>query len=206
MRKAIIIIWLVALVLGVTGIIRADTVECNLFSLGCPTGFDINSPYWQTDFDLGVTFSEISHVYIDWSGAITAALLQSVDPRTYEPIGEPGPIDVGVYASLRYPRRTTVWAGGATYPNPEPFDCLSEFELLGNTTWSDLLDGQGTITVDYTEYIVLYGNYVEHGSIDLDSATLMVDGTIVPEPASILLLIIGALGLRSKYLSRQLKQ
>lgn len=88
--------------------------------------------------------------------------------------------------------------GEATYPAAEPFDSLSEFSLISNSTWSDLLDGQGPISVGYQEAIILDGAYIKAGSITLTQATLIVDGTVVPEPATLMLLSIGIFGIRRK--------
>jgi hypothetical protein len=44
---------------------RADTVELDLFSIGCQHTYDFNSPYWQTNFDLGVTFTQIIQIIGD---------------------------------------------------------------------------------------------------------------------------------------------
>jgi len=195
MRKIILTI-LVAVVLGFGGMADADIVELNLLDLGCPTEFNWDSPYWTTNFDLGVTFFEISHVYMDWSGEITAGLA-----ILYDNPDEPFPLDVGVYTSLGfnpYLRRATIWGGETTYPETQVFDCLSEIGLTGTSTWSDLLDGQGTITIGYTEFIMLFGRYVEHGFVNLTKATLVVDGVIVPEPATFLLMGLGGLLLRKK--------
>ena len=74
---------------------------------------------------------------------------------------------------------------------------MSEFELLGTTTWSDLLDGQGTIKIQYMEVIILNWHYIEHGFVSLDRAILRVEG-VIPEPASILLLAIGIFGVRTR--------
>ena len=66
---------------------RADTVQLDLLSLGCPTELTSDTAggplYWQKDFDLGVTFSEISHVSIDWSGGITAGLRRIMTPTLF---------------------------------------------------------------------------------------------------------------------------
>ncbi len=74
-------------------------------------------------------------------------------------------------------------------------DGLSEIPP-GTSAWSDLLDGQGTIGIGYEEYVILFGYYVETGTIALESATLMVEGVIIPEPATILLMSLGSLILR----------
>ncbi|MFA6426787.1 MAG: hypothetical protein WCW64_11505 [Phycisphaerae bacterium] len=185
---------------------RADIVSLDLFSLGCPIEFNNNSPSWQTNFDLGVTFTQISHVYIDWSGEITGGLAQHYDWQTGELIG-PYPLDVGIEAYLgRNPhaRLTDVYGGEATYPSPETFDGLNEFTISGTTTWSDMLDGTGNIWIEYTEFGFLFsgGGYVQHGSVNLDSATLVVDGTLIPEPTSILLLVMGVGIFRTRYLNK----
>jgi hypothetical protein len=173
---------------------RADTVELDLFSIGCQHTYDINSQYWQTNFDLGVAFTQISHVYMDWSGGITAGL--AID---YDNPNEPFPLDVGIGATLWSSpswRHISIYDGEATYPSPEIFDRLSEF-VDGSMPWSELFDGQGTIAMGYEELVSGFEwEYVEHGSIALDSATLIVEGTIVPEPATILFLAAGIIGLR----------
>jgi hypothetical protein len=171
----------------------ATIVELDLLSLGCPTELNIDSTYWQTNFDLGVNFTEITNVYMDWSGSITAGL--AIDSyHQYEPF----PLQVGLLAGLGIPfnwRHTDIWGGETTYPAPEPFDCLSEF-VYGSMSWSELFDGQGSIGIEYQEVIMadLGGRYVEHGSVTLDKAILRVEGT-VPEPATILFLGAGIISL-----------
>jgi hypothetical protein len=185
----------VFLILFLAGFACADTVTLDLFSIGCPTEF---GPYWQADFDLGVTFTQINHVYIDWSGGITAALVQYYDSNSM-PEGEPQPIDVGVYASLGFNpglRRIEVWGGEEEYSLPYIFNSKSEILVGGTTTWSDLLDGTGKITVGYTAPWIIGGDIMQHGSIDLNKATLVIDGNIVPEPATFLLIVFGAIGPR----------
>lgn len=184
----------------------AAIVHLDLLTLGCQTTYDPDSTEWTADFDLGITFSQISHVYIDWSGEIIGGLGQKYDLQSGEPVGDPFPLPSGIYAymgSNPYLRNADMFGGVATYPNPEFFDQLSEIELLVPSTWSDLLDGTGKIYIGYQETI-LWDNehYIEHGSVTLDKAVLVVDGTVVPEPASISLLALGGIGIRLRKLRR----
>jgi hypothetical protein len=185
MRRVILSIALVASVLAFAGVSKADTVE---LPLNCAGTYGFNS-YWQANFDLGVTFSEISHVYIDWSGGITAGrAIYYTDPCN------PFPLDVGIYASLGsnpWPRSTEVWGGESTYPEPEIFDKISQFSLLGISSWSDLLDGQGNIMISHTSFYGDGWNYIDYGSVILNDATLIVEGTVIPEPATFILLVLG---------------
>jgi hypothetical protein len=186
MRKEIIA---VVIAFAFVGIGKADIVELDLFTLGCPSTYDYDSPSWTSDFDLGVTFLEISHVYIDWAGEITGGLAED------DSNPDPFPIDVGLLAYLGTPlnwRHTSVWGGEGSYPDAEPFYLQSEF-VYGSMPWSELFDGQASISIEYDKVIIEGGGYLEHGSVDLTSATLVVDGLIVPEPATLLLLALGSL-------------
>lgn len=182
------------LILGMLSTARATIVELDLFSLGCPTEYDFNSPYWTSDFDLGVEFVGIDSVYMDWSGEITGGLGE-YDSHP----GEPFPLDVAVKAYLDMPidAGTSVWGGGDTYPAPEIFDCQSDFELFGLGTWSDLLDGRATIWLYHESLIIIDGSYVEYGSIILDRANLVVEG-VIPEPSTLCLLVLGGLWITCK--------
>ena len=191
---------LVGVVTACVLLLAGPTVNAEIITYELPPAFEreynYNDPYLQMDFDLGVTFTEISNVYIDWSGEITAGLA-----IFYSNPDEPFPLDVGIYASLGFNpslRRTEIWKGAESYPDAELYDELSEIKsTTGATNWSDLLDGQGTITVGYTEYIIIDGHYTESGLVTLDNATLTVNGILVPEPATILLLGFGGLILRA---------
>ena len=191
MRKKLLVMTTI-LIFGLGGMAGADTVQLDLLSLGCPTEFNFDLSGWQQDFDLGITFTEISHVYIDWSGGITAGLTQINNQQ-------PFPENVGILADLGsnpWARLTSIYGGQATYPATEFFNGQNEFikgEWDEESTWSDLFDGKGTILLEYNEYIIQDGGYVQHGSIILDSATLVVEGTIVPEPATIFLLGLGVI-------------
>ena len=134
----------------------AAIVELDLFSIGCETIYNPDSG-WSTDFDLGVTFSSIDHVYIDWEGQITGG--RAID---YSDPENPFPIDVGIGSYLGTAsnwRHVTLWGGGATYPTPESFDVTLEF-IYGSMSWSELYDGQGKISIGYTRAIILNGEYI----------------------------------------------
>jgi len=177
----------VLLLSGLFQFTQAALVKLDLLSLGCPTTLNRDQSGWTYEFDLGVQFTEIQNVYMDWSGEITAGLVKRND------LLDPYPEDVGLGAQIEKPfdwRYTSIWAGETLYPNPEPFNKISEF-IYGSMPWSELYDGQGLIGIAYKEYIILDGYYIEGGTIELSELKLVVDGTIVPEPGMFVLLCIG---------------
>ncbi|MBN1844555.1 MAG: hypothetical protein JW810_02650 [Sedimentisphaerales bacterium] len=199
--KTTIAVTAVGVFLFGASILRADPVELDLLALGCPQEFPGSGDYWESDFDLGVAFSDISHVYIDWTGGITAGLIQNYHPQTFEPVGDPFPEEVGIYVYMGWNpdgRYEEIWGDVSTYPNPDVFDTVMEIELHHHTTWSDWLDGRGTVTVGYTRSIVLFGGYIDYGSVVLDEASLIIDGTVIPEPVGMVLLAAGWVGLRGR--------
>jgi len=155
--------------------------------MGCPNHFDRDISPWSSTFDLGVIFSEIHHVYMDWSGEITSGLA-----IRYSNPDEPFPKDVGLSSYLGEPfnwRYADIWGGETFYPNTESFNELVEF-IHGSMSWSELYDGQGKIIIDYEEYIMISGEYIEGGTIYLNEIYLVIDGDIIPEPTSLLLIIM----------------
>ena len=147
--------------------------------LDCAGQYDPTSISWDGEFDLGVEFVDIAAVFIDWSLEITAGLAEP------EGGGEPYPLEVGIRAVLGGPpnwRYTEVYGGESTYPLPEVFDVRSELVYAGMPL-SELFDGQGTIGLRYTRLIIIGGMYVEGGSVTVNSASLVVEGTVVPEPS-----------------------
>jgi hypothetical protein len=192
----IITIALALLVLGVAGITRADTVE---LPLNCAGTYDVNTPPWTTDFDLGVTFSEISHVYIDWSGEMTAGLDEWMGNYNVAMVGFDAVL-LGAYPNIQV---ASIRGGVSTYPAPAPFDVQTEFWLWEPGIWDNLLDGKDTIRIDFISFagVIPEANVISLGSALLNDSTLVVEGTIIPEPATILLF-----GLNGFLLSRTQKQ
>jgi len=161
-------IGLVALVLGFAGMAEANTVEFNLFNLGCPTTFNYSSPHWHANINLGIPASEISHVYIDWSGAFTAGLaVYNDDPCV------PFPLDVSLSTELLTGPTSysiKISGGESTYPTPESFAAVSELFNVGS--W---LPVEPYIDLRYGEPIPFGrpAHYIEHGSLTLNKAQLL---------------------------------
>jgi hypothetical protein len=178
------------IVLMLAGLSAGDTIE---LPLNCAGFYDVNTSPWTMDFDLGVTFSEISHVYIDWSGEINAGLYQdSVNP---EPVPFNGRLDA-YFGNYLPPGIAGAAVGGgmSTYPGSEQFAMRSEFVLFA-PTWDFLLDGKEIVTIDYP-LLLSWVHVIDYGSAVLNDATLVVEGTIIPEPNTLILLGLGFLSIR----------
>ncbi len=191
---------IIAIMLAITGVALGDTVE---LPLNCTGAYDINTPFWTMDFNLGVTFSEISNVYINWSGTITAEVAYwSDNPDDTFPLdGEfllrfynshpAGPFD---YA----PGYADMLKGVDTYPAPEPFDS-NTVPYFSSGYLSELLDGKASVSLLFKKSPRYEFTYtLINPSGQLDSATLVFEGTIVPEPGSLFLLLAGAVYLARK--------
>lgn len=183
---------LVLLLLLMAQFAVADIVT---YPLSCAGTYDENSSEWSTQFDLGVTFTEITQVSIQWSGTMEAAL-----------VALPGRMEVWdaiISASLWFHPGyafATAEAGAATDPDPEPFDCASIFTDLDESEIATLLDGTGEIHIGYESHIFSLdaGGYLNHGEILLNDATLVFEGTVVPEPMSMAMLLVGTVSLLRK--------
>jgi len=182
---------IIAVLFGVCTV-QAETVT---LPLDCAGEYGIDTPDWILDFDLGVEFTEISNVYMDWSGEMTAGLFIPAHSTETSPL----PSGFSAYMPSPIGALTSYLGGVDTYPYPEPFDAISGFELhsMGPGNWSNLLDGQATIEIGYAE-AAFAGSYVESGSAVLDEASLVVDGTVVPEPATLFLLAAVIVAIRRK--------
>jgi hypothetical protein len=107
------------------------------FPLDCPRQFECGQS-WSCDFDLGVSFSRIDKVYIEWSGGITAELVNTDDP-----LQPTAPADARFFAVLsgRFELAPELFyteelaclffdAGGQTYPAPDRFKVISQFDEI----------------------------------------------------------------------------
>lgn len=189
MKNSIIAVVVLMLLFGVRSLVNAAIVQ---LPLDCAGVYDFNTPPWTLDFDLGVTFTEISSVYIDWSGEMTGKETMHagvIDTQFVATLYELDPHD--------YFGRAYVQGGAETYPEPEPFDLQSTFTTEG---WSMLLDGKGSIEILFGETahpLDVIALSIPSGT--LDYATLAVQGNIIPEPGTFLLSVLGAVILRTRY-------
>jgi len=150
---------------------------------------------WKAHFDIETTFIEISNVYIDWSGEITAELVVPCGSPPETPIQSLDGLFMATLYETRHFGRAYVQGGGSTSPEPEPFSLRSEFTGFD---WSSLLDGEANIEIWIGGVIrPLYLCTVEPPEGKIDSAVLVIDG-IVPEPSTLLLLFFGALAICKK--------
>ena len=181
-----IIFVLVAVIL----FIHATPSQAAIFEvpLACE-GEYILSDTWNTDFNLGTAFTEITNVYISWSGEITASQdwLFVVAYQFVASLYELNPHD--------YYSRAYVMGGVDTYPDAEPFNLESVFD---NDDWSLLLDGQSSIEISFWDTIHPLGSDGNDGTGTLNPATLVIEGNVVPEPGTVLLFGLGGLLLRRR--------
>ena len=170
---------LIALLVMIAATAKGTIIEISLDSAGQYNSQDT----WSSSFDFGVSFSQINDIYIDWSGQIVGedtsfgvvpaqfvATLYESDPQSY--FGQ-----------------ASVYGGAATYPTPEPFNLQSSFTDEG---WSSVYDGHGNIEIWFGD-IIHVGITESLPTGQIDTAKLVIDGIIVPEPATLSLLAFGTL-------------
>lgn len=197
-RKSVI---LLAVLLIVTRA-NADIVE---YDLNCDGPYSLGQT-WSADFDLGVTFSEISDIHLQWAGSIIAVKFEPIIPMpTFDPYYD-GYFGANIYElnSGTPFANCFVHAGQETAPNPEPFDLQDK---LKSRDYAPFLNGVGSFEVTFGQVyppewqmempiIALVSN----ASGQLNSAKLIFNGTVVPvpEPATCILLALGSLFLKRK--------
>ena len=179
MRKIVLSIFLL-----IAGVTNCAIIE---FPLECEGEFRYGDT-WTTYFDLGVEFTEISNVYLDWAGEITASqdMFVLVANQFVASLYESDP---HAYFSRAY-----VAGGVETFPDPEPFAQQSEFT---DEEWTLLLDGQSSIQIWFGD--TPHAGAGSVGGIgNLDSARFVIEGIVVPEPVTLAVFGVGFLFIRKR--------
>ncbi|MBN1818982.1 MAG: hypothetical protein JW828_16595 [Sedimentisphaerales bacterium] len=169
------------------------------------TGTYVDGELRQFELDLSQTFTAIESMTMIWSG--------EVSPETYTECGGGGGtvLPGGFIANIHYGNKHIAQAVSDTsnipwdlfLPEPlemYPFDSLSPFSYPNNGELR-LLEGPLTINIYPTGIGILLAIYCPLDRADgrIDSAVLRVEGTLIPEPATLTLLAAGFLLTRRRY-------
>jgi len=148
---------------------------------------------------------DISNISINWFGDITAELTFSQFPlpdgHTYL---TPGGFSVSLYKTdIENDTFAQVfhYGGVDSHPDPEPFNLVQAFSDHG---WPSFYNGVAFLEVSFAAGSSFPESYpLEEASGNIDSAILVIDGTVIPEPSSFLIITVGAFWIR-KYSNRNL--
>jgi len=166
------------------------TANADTYTLSVPCAGQYG-PTRYFDINFGVQLISVQRLTMHWSGYVVPGWwTPGVEP------GVPGPWPGQFLCALsRDTGGSSKWVytdglGATTYPNPEFFGLASEFTpVAGDTSWGFLLDGCARM---YVQFAPAYHparlppwppwgrNYPPVGY--LDSATLVLQATPVPEP------------------------
>ncbi|MHC5062037.1 MAG: PEP-CTERM sorting domain-containing protein [Planctomycetota bacterium] len=184
------------LLTAVVLILVSPLVSAEIFTVELPELLGPLEEYGTTktaSFDFGVSFIEITDVRIQLTGTSTPGLAHGDGFRVPEDewIDVPGIFNGSMDAGDGW------WGMGArSYESPLYIE--ESFKQLLGATWDFLMDGKDEVTIDF-----IWGSpipewpwiIVTDPTANISEAYLIVDG-IVPEPATVLLFGMGAIGIR----------
>jgi hypothetical protein len=137
-------------------------------------------------FDLGTSFLQIDEVYIQIKGTFAPGVARSmITGESWELTPELNLVmDPGVGSCYVF-----------VHPLESPFDVEGTLKLKYGATWDFLLDSKNQVSIYLDWGGVIPEISIIAGSVQISSAYITVEGT-VPEPATILFLAVGVVGVR----------
>lgn len=187
MKKRMLIFFVGAFVV-IQASASAITVQIPLPSL---VGDILAYPNGRTQaFDFGMSFESIQDVRLETTGVLTPGV--DWDPFDHSN-GKLIVWDVQIEVCMEPPQGLWFLFVG---PYDGSYTDNQLFQQMGGATWDFLLDGKAEITAQLAGYYPYQPVTMPTASIS--TAYLVVEGTPVPEPASVVMLIAGAWFLRKR--------
>ena len=168
------------------------------------SGTYVDGAEWSTELNLNEQFSQINSLSIQWSGSVTSETYYAISGPHTPSVVRPGAFianlsksnpDSGIGQAVSDQSQSDLY-----FNNPlEPFSGTDAI-TISSSKLHYLLEGPVTLSISPGGIGIILGIYAPYDASDgvIDSAVLLVDGTLIPEPATIILLGLGGLILKRR--------